>query len=230
VPTVFPEVSTTLAAAQLIGIVLFGFLTVTRFPIWSPVDEGAHFTYLQTVAEKKRLPILKKDLVSPQVRSILQGRYPLEAEPLPAVLALGDYSYEAFQPPLYYMAAVPAFSLSDNYRTKVVLVRFFDLALLLTGILLLALLCRSVFPEGPMPPFAIGLSAFLVPGVLVRAITVSNSALEIPLVLLLMLPSLAFAYAPRHWGSICCGFRSRALPAHKTDPRLPGAYLLTCPG
>jgi dolichyl-phosphate-mannose-protein mannosyltransferase len=186
--------ATGLAAAQIAAIFVFGVLTAFRFPIWSPIDEQAHFNYIQSLVENKRLPVLKRDLASPEVRSLAAKTYPSLPPPLePVELGPGeyrpleDYNYEAHQPPLYYLAAIPAFVLHPDFATKVVLVRLFDLALLLAGAALFGLLCRSVFPEDPWSPFAFGLVVFASPGTVVRGVMVSNATLEIPLTMLLLI-------------------------------------------
>jgi hypothetical protein len=72
----------------------------------------------------------------------------------------------------------------NNYRDKVYAVRAFDLLLLLAAVVILAFLARAVFGRRWRVPYCFALSTLLWPGVIVRAITVSNSALELPLVLL----------------------------------------------
>ena len=89
--------------------------------------------------------------------------------------------YEDFQPPLYYALAVPAYELSGNYHTKVIALRFFDLALLGAAVLLLARLCRRVLGRRWLTGFAAGMLVLALPGVVIRAVAVSNTALAVAL-------------------------------------------------
>lgn len=175
-----------LAVLQVVAAIGFGVVVVNRFQVWSPIDEGAHFDYVHFIAQNKSLPVLGRDLTSEPVQRIYEARHPPDPDADPSVLGLGDYVYQAFQPPLYYLSAVPAYALTGDYLDKVIAVRYFDLALLASAIGILALLCRETFSD-PWTPFTFGMSLILLPAVVVRSITVSNGALELPLVLLFLL-------------------------------------------
>ena len=109
------------------------------------VDELAHVSYVQDVAEQGALPWEGRAYVSWQMEAIEQDTYPRRSSVDPRSLGLAGYSYEAFQPPLYYLLAVPAFAIPSNYRDKVIAVRLFDvLLLLLAAVALLALLARAL--------------------------------------------------------------------------------------
>lgn len=174
-----------LVSLQVAAIVVVGGATVARFHVFAPIDERQHFAYVQEVAEHGRLPRLGRDVVSWQVQAINDGTYPRRSPRDPRLIGLAGQSYEAFQPPLYYVVAAPAFLVAgSNYRHKATAVRAFDLLLLLSAVGALALLARAVFAERWLIPFSLGLSVLSWPGVVVRTVTVSNSALELPLVLL----------------------------------------------
>ena len=174
-----------LVSLQVAAIAVVGGATVARFHVFASVDERQHFAYVQEVAEHGRLPHLGRDLVSWQIQAINDGTYPRHSPRDPRLIGLAGQSYEAFQPPLYYVVAAPAFLVGgSNYRHKVTAVRAFDLALLLGAVAALALLARAVFAGRWLIPFSLGLSVLSWPGVIVRTVTVSNSALELPLVLL----------------------------------------------
>jgi 4-amino-4-deoxy-L-arabinose transferase-like glycosyltransferase len=174
-----------LVSLQVAAIVVVGGVTVARFHVFAPIDERQHFAYVQEVAEHERLPHLGRDLVSWQIQAINDRTYPRRSPRDPRLIGLAGQSYEAFQPPLYYIVATPAFLVAgSNYRHKVTAVRAFDLVLLLTAVAALALLARAVFAGRWLIPFSLGLSVLSWPGVIVRTVTVSNAALELPLVLL----------------------------------------------
>ena len=65
--------------------------------------------------------------------------------------------------------------------------RAFDLALLLVAVWLLWRLSRRVAPAGPLLAFSAALTVLLWPGVLVRAVTISSTALELVLATALLL-------------------------------------------
>ena len=58
-----------LIAAQILAVTVLAAITVARYPLWTLVDEGAHFDYVQSIADDGRLPVVT-DLVSPQVEAI----------------------------------------------------------------------------------------------------------------------------------------------------------------
>ena len=97
-------------------------------------------------------------------------------------------SYEAIQPPLYYVAATPAFLAVRDHRDKVFAVRSFDALLFGLALLLLWRLARRVADPGPA---LVGMSVVLLvtlwPGVVVRAVTIGNTPLELVLCALFLL-------------------------------------------
>jgi 4-amino-4-deoxy-L-arabinose transferase-like glycosyltransferase len=176
-----------LLALQLAAIVVVGVATVIKTSFWSPGDEAAHFAYGQHLVEEGRLPLLN-DRLSPGVIAVSQGVYPGPPRPIhPWEPKIGRLSYEAFQPPLYYLSAVPVLSLSKDLRTKAHLLRLFDLGLLLVGVALVLLLSRRIFAGEHLLPSNIAVSVLLWPGVVVREVTVSNTALELVMSVALLL-------------------------------------------
>jgi 4-amino-4-deoxy-L-arabinose transferase-like glycosyltransferase len=151
---------------QLAALLAFGLVTVFTFEIWAPIDEHAHFDYVATIADHQRLPTLQADEEL--------GR------------SFGVHTYEAFQPPLYYTVAAPLLKLSHHHHTRVVILRAFDLVLVLLSVYALWRLVALAFSTWRLAAFSFGLVFFLVPAVVVRSITVSYQ----PLALLLALAFL----------------------------------------
>lgn len=178
--------SRVLVAVQLLALVVLAGVTVQRFQVWAVVDEAAHYDYVQTIADDGRLPLIT-DVNHPEVRAILDHTYPGPSPRDVNMSNLESHSYEAFQPPLYYALAAPAFLVSRDHVTKVRWVRWFDVALLLAATALTWLLARAVLPSRPLVGFASALTVLLWPGVIVRAVTISPTALEILLVTALLL-------------------------------------------
>ncbi len=174
-------------ALQIAAIAVVGVVTAVRFHVFAAVDELAHVSYVQDVAEQGALPWEGRSYVSWQMEAIEQDTYPQRSSVDPRHYGLAGYSYEGFQPPLYYLAAVPAFAIPSNYRDKVIAVRLLDVVLLLAAVALLALLARAISLEHRLELLAAGLAVLLWPGIVVRAVTVSNAALELPLTIAFVL-------------------------------------------
>jgi hypothetical protein len=174
-------------ALQLAAIVVLGVVTVFRFHVFAEVDERAHLAYVQEIAEHGRIPWVGRDYVSWQEIAIERGTYPRPSGLNPRLLGVRGSSYEGWQPPVYYILAAPAFLIPSDYHDKILAVRAFDLLLLLAAVVILALLARAVFERRWRVPYCLALSTILWPGVIVRVITVSNAALELPLVALYVL-------------------------------------------
>ncbi len=181
------RVPAALAALQVTAILVLAGFTVAHFQVFG-IDEGAHISYIESIAEHGRVPTLA-DLTPWQVQAVDQGTYPRRSS-IPARSAgLAGESYEAFQMPLYYVVAAPAYLIGGgDFITKVRVLRSFDVLLLVVAIVLLGLLARAVFAKRWLLPFCLALSVVMWPGVLVRLITVSYTALEFPI-------GLAFIYA-----------------------------------
>lgn len=186
-----------LVVLQVAAILVLGVTTVARFHIFAVVDEVLHLAYVQEVAEHERLPWLGRSYVAWQEISIERHTYPRPSSFNPRLIGFEGASYEAWQPPLYYVLASAAFDIPHEYRHKIFAVRAFDLLLLLVGVVILARLAQAVFKERWLVPYCLALSTLLWPGVIVRAITVSNAALEFPLVALYALALWNATTTPR---------------------------------
>jgi 4-amino-4-deoxy-L-arabinose transferase-like glycosyltransferase len=171
---------------EVIGIIVFGSITIQRYPLWSLVDEGAHFDNVIYVAQHGSYPVLGKTPATEQELAIGQGIYPRHTTINPRTFGLGGLSYEAFQPPLYYYVAAPVTFLSGNYHTKAILLRYFGLLLLIAAIALLARLSRHVLKERWLLGLGGGLLILLMPGVIVRMVTISDINLALPLAILIV--------------------------------------------
>ena len=172
-----------LVALQIVAIAALGIVSAVRFHVFAAVDELAHVSYVQDVAEQGALPWEGRTYVSWQMEAIEQDTYPQRSSVDPHHYGLAGYSYEAFQPPLYYLLAVPVFAIPSNYRDKVIAVRLMDVVLLLASVALLALLARALSLEHRWELLAAALAVLLWPGIIVRTVTVSNAALELPITL-----------------------------------------------
>jgi 4-amino-4-deoxy-L-arabinose transferase-like glycosyltransferase len=185
-PGLHPVWRWALAGVLVVQVGVIGFTAVfcaLRLPYFSPIDEAAHYTYIQQVAEHGTLPVLGRTEVSPQTVSIELGRYPHLLSPS-VERGLGRLSYEAFQPPLYYVAAAPVFLITGNYVDKIYALRLFDVVLLLGALALAGRLCRAVLKQRWLLGLSMVMVFFMLPGVLVRMVVISNLALTVPMALL----------------------------------------------
>jgi 4-amino-4-deoxy-L-arabinose transferase-like glycosyltransferase len=167
-----------LVGLQLAALLVLGVLTVARAHVWAEIDERPHYDYIEKVVEDHRIP-RPTDLVSWEVQAITVRSWPHRSPVGPETMGLAGRSYEAIQPPLYYLVAAPAFLALGDHRVKVFAVRAFDLLLAALAVLLLWKLAQAV-RAGP-PAFALAAAVLLWPGVIVREITIGNSPLELVL-------------------------------------------------
>jgi 4-amino-4-deoxy-L-arabinose transferase-like glycosyltransferase len=177
-----------LVALQLIVIVVGGVLTATRFPFFSLIDETAHFDYVRVVAEKHRLPVLGEDKMGYPVLALNAGLDP-NTRPAPHVdrpSGLGEDSYQAFEPPLYYVLVAPLFVLTDDWSARVKLVRLAGLVFLLAAAAVLYRFAGRVFPTARLLVFSLALTVLMWPGVVFRSATVSNAPLELLMAVLVL--------------------------------------------
>lgn len=208
-----PRADVVLAGALLCALVVVGVATVAKFRLFADVDERAHYAYVQEVAENQRLPRLD-DQVPWEAEAIGAGTWPDPAPGGAATRPFGGVSYEAFQPPLYYVVAAPVFAAGGDHRDKVFVLRAFGLFLHLVAVALTAALARAVFGARWLLPFGLALTVLLWPGLVARSVTVSNHALELP---------LAIAYVLAVW----VGVTRASLRALVAAGALLGALLLT---
>ena len=129
----------------LVAATLFAVVT----PPWQNPDEPAHYNNIATIASGRGLPFLHPgDYDQEYLNALVSGGFPphLSIEPL---------RYEAYQPPLYYVAAVPAFLLGQG---NPVAVRLFNVLLGAGSLLLLYACLTTVFPTKPL--LTVGATAF----------------------------------------------------------------------
>ncbi|HEX7166733.1 MAG TPA: hypothetical protein VF230_07110 [Acidimicrobiales bacterium] len=148
----------------------------------SPIDEAAHLSYVQLLAEEHRLPVLGRDQVTLEAYALWNDLDP-ERTAVPDLTAgLGAHSYEAFQPPAYFVLAAVVHAVTPgSYDARFVAVRLLGVALAAVSFGLVVTLAWLVSREWWPAIATVACSVFLMPGLVVRLVTVSNSALE-PLV------------------------------------------------
>jgi hypothetical protein len=197
---------TAVIVAEIVAIAVFGSITIARYPLWSVIDEGAHYDNVIYIAAHGSYPVLGKTLASPEELAIGQGRYPKPTTINPKTDGVSGLAYEAFQPPLYYYVAAPVSLLSANYHTKAILLRYFGLVLLMVAVALFARLSRHVLKDRWLLGLAGGLLVFFMPGVLVRMVTISDINLAVPLAVLIVTELWIAWERQSHRRLLVCGF------------------------
>ncbi|MDQ2754068.1 MAG: glycosyltransferase family 39 protein [Actinomycetota bacterium] len=161
---------------------------VANSEVPTPVDEGAHYAYIQSLAEG-HYPVTGEDQVGVDAITLVKGdranvlrslSYPSKPS---AAWGLIDQQYEAFQPPIYYLVSVPVYAAARSISLVAALyaLRIWTVLLVASAVPLLYLAGRELFAEQP----AVWLLApLLLTGVEMVASSlaqVTNDAIMVPL-------------------------------------------------
>ncbi|MFQ5594368.1 MAG: hypothetical protein ACE5HA_09485 [Anaerolineae bacterium] len=117
--------------------VALGIAYAVYTPAWQVPDEPAHYNYIADLVHTGQLPVLEP------------GDYPAEyleeikAKRFPPSMSVDNIDYEAWQPPLYYLLAVPLFLATAGLpmATQVIALRLLSVA---AGAVLLVVAYRVV--------------------------------------------------------------------------------------
>jgi hypothetical protein len=131
---------------------------VATTPVWSPIDEQAHYDFVEAIGSGDGIPIVGKTHVHDDVLRIEKSSptSPWRSVPVPADATRGQWhaarqSYEAAQPPLYYAVMAPVWRATDGARTiaSIYALRIASLLLSLLLVPLVWLIGRELFPDSP---------------------------------------------------------------------------------
>lgn len=186
---------TLLILAELVTLLVAAVLAV-RTPVWSPVDELGHYGYVEQIVEHRTLPVLNETTMPQPVLSILEHGSANGPYVDPAAEGLYGYSYEAFQPPLYYLVAAPVFAAVPGYVNKVYALRALDVVLLLATAALGWILCRDLLGRRWRYGYVAMLGVLLLPGLVLRSVAISNAVLALPLAMALLVVGLRAVATP----------------------------------
>ena len=141
-----------LAAILGHGLLAIGYLTA--MPEFNWPDEPAHLNYIRSIAEGRGLPVMADDSWAPESLDRLKSRHFEGIDPSnPEITQL---TYEAHQPPLFYLLAALLFHLTGSAAV----VRFFNLLLSCTVVAITPAIVRTLWPEDKwFAPVAAGLLA-----------------------------------------------------------------------
>jgi hypothetical protein len=174
-------------------------------PVWSRVDEAAHYDviaqYAHGVYPHDSVTAIRDETLEVMIRTDVYGfvvdneyaRPDLEAgfQPMPSGLSQAaqvlwirrhgfEFSYEAFQPPLYYVAALPAWAAGNALGGAIGAVygvRIFDalLAALLAPLVMLIVL--RIWPVAGAAAWGAVVLTAVLPGVALNLTSVTNDVL-----------------------------------------------------
>lgn len=172
-------------------IVVLGILYATIYalvmPPWGLLDESQHFHYVQFIAEEHRLPVMWQDQLSDDIidsifevkRYVTLGSAQMpNREEVIVPGRLDSESYEAYQPPLYYLFLALFYPLGgQDVLSKLFFLRL--IGVLLSSITLIAVWfsTRVLFPQHKWISIAATLFVALLPERVTSIAQVNNDVL-----------------------------------------------------
>lgn len=141
-----------LAATLAHASLAIGYLTAIPALNWP--DEPAHFNYIRSISEGRGLPVMVPDGWSPESLDRLKSSHFEGVDPSDPEIA--QFTYEAHQPPLFYLVVALLFRLTGS----IAVVRVCNLLLSCTVVVITAAIVRSLWPgDRWLAPVAAGLLA-----------------------------------------------------------------------
>lgn len=167
-----------------------GLYWVAVTQVFSPVDEAAHFAYVQSMGHHLRPPVVGQDRLRPETLELVKRTRTSYWRSMPVPPRPGDHrwgaaaeSYEGVQGPLYYLlmagpyrAARPFGLLSSLYA-----VRIASVLVALLAVPLAYALARHLFPRRPEAWLAAPALLVVLQGFNGNPAAVTNNALVVPL-------------------------------------------------
>lgn len=175
------------AALALLLLVAFlhGSLYAIFLPPWGLIDEAQHLHYIQYIAEEQSLPVAGEVYLSDEiVASLFATRrwqtfhWTPPPAPDPQLMGLEGHSYEAYQPPLFYLAMTPFYlALPQDMLLKVYGLRLVVVLLSLVTVWALFRTATLLFPRSPSFPFWAGLLLVSIPERAMATSRINNDVL-----------------------------------------------------
>ena len=174
---------------------LHGALYAAFLPPWGLIDEAQHLHYIQYIAEEQMLPVAGDLYLSEEIVASLfatrrwetfQWTPPPVADPLE--MGLEGHSYEAYQPPLFYLLMTPAYlALPDDMLIKVYGLRAVVVLLSLVTVWATYRTAQILLPQYPRLSFWAGLILVAIPERAFATSRINNDVLLEVVAALLML-------------------------------------------
>lgn len=182
-----PLVVPTRAALSLLLTLAFlhGCLYALFLPPWGLIDEAQHLHYIQTIAEQQSLPVAGNLYLSDEIVASLFATRRWETfhwtpppSALPQEMGLEGYSYEAYQPPLFYLAMTPVYwLLPQDMLSKVYGLRVAAVLLSLVTVWATYRAAGLLLPQFPRLPFWAGLLLVSIPERAIATSRINNDVL-----------------------------------------------------
>lgn len=182
-----PIVLSARVALALLFILAFlhGTLYAIFLPPWGLIDEAQHLHYIQYIAEHQSLPVAGELYLSQEIVDSLFATHRWETfhwtpppAPNPQVMGLEGHSYEAYQPPLFYLAMAPLYSLlPQDMLVKVYALRMVVVLLSLITVWALYRTVALILPKFPQLAFLAGLLLIAIPERAIATSRINNDVL-----------------------------------------------------
>lgn len=211
---------------------LHGALYAVYLPPWGLIDEAQHFHYIQYIAEKQALPVMSEQLyLSDEIIDSLFAtqrwqtfHWTPPSAPDPLVMGLEGYSYEAYQPPLYYLMVVPIYwALPQDILVKIYGLRLFMVAFSLITVWAIYRTATLLFSKFSSLPFWATLVLIAIPERTMATSRINNDGL---LEVIAALFFLLLTYTLLKGLTIRRAFLLGLLVGIAAWVKLPGALLL----
>ena len=167
-----------------------GLYWVAVTQVFNPVDEAAHFAYVESMATHLRPPVVGRDRLSPgaldlvkRVRTSYWRSAPLAPSPDDDAWGPVAESYEGVQGPLYYLLMAVPYRLTRSHGVlaSVYGVRIGSVLLALASVPIAYALARELFPRCREVWLAAPALLVVLQGFNANLASVSNDALVVPL-------------------------------------------------
>ncbi|WP_181410286.1 hypothetical protein, partial [Paenibacillus sp. tmac-D7] len=158
-----------------IAITVYGFMYVLYTPVFSPIDEAAHFDYIIKLLYDHRIPVIS-GLIDTNKLATVSGY---------AIPGTGTLQYEAVHPPLYYfIGSLFVYPVQSNLAISLISLRMLGLCFLLISAhyaikSYLFLIEKYKWERNDALFVILALLFYTNPSILTRMITVSNESLVV---------------------------------------------------
>lgn len=141
-----------------VGLAVGTYWTVAGV-VWNPVDEVAHYGYIESLARGDGVPTVGVDFISDdalasfkQSPTLLFRSYPYQESASDENWGGTRHQYEAVHGPTYYLVMVPAYWIGQPFGTigSLYAIRFATIGLVLLAVPLTWMLARRLFPDRPV--------------------------------------------------------------------------------
>lgn len=174
---------------QLFIVILLSFVhgMIYAFflPPWGLADEEQHVDYIHTIVTEGRRPIVGQDFISEDIiKSVLETKrherfmWPTPPSTDPKDWGLEGYSYEGYQPPLFYLfCSLFYWLVPGDVTSKFMFLKLLMVLLSTTTLLIVYKTAQEVFPENSKLPYLVTGILLLIPERTIAVSRVNNDVL-----------------------------------------------------